>query len=58
MTMTPKEFEDKLKRLLKRYTNNPEQFHVKADRLIVALLKQLGYKDGAKVFEAANKWYS
>ena len=54
--MTPEEFAEKMTAILKG--NDLEAEHVDADRLMVAMLMQLGYNEGAYVFARAKKWYA
>lgn len=37
---------------------DPETKHYEADRLMIAVLNQLGYDKGTKIFESMEKWYS
>lgn len=54
--LTPKDFADKMREL--DQNDNVETKHILADNLIIKLLVQLGYQDGAKVFQDMAKWYS
>ncbi len=54
--MTPEEFLQKLQELYGE-GQDPERFHGEADDLIVELLKQLGYGEGAEFFDKCEKWY-
>lgn len=56
--MTPEEFAETMQKLVKQYGKDKEMFHVTADGLITALLVQLGYEDGVKIFINQPKWYS
>jgi hypothetical protein len=59
--LTPKEFEDKLAKIHKKYlidVNDEEVCHIKMDDLIQRLLIDLGYEDGAYIFEHTKKWYA
>ena len=39
-------------------TRGEEEAHIKADRLLVALLKELEFGEIATVFDDMPKWYS
>lgn len=57
--ITPAEFEDRMK----YYANHVEEIgeemiHVKADELMCAVLRDLGYVKGVEIFEQMPKWYS
>lgn len=56
--MTPKEFAETMRKLVKQYGEDKEMFHVTADGLMTALLVQLGYEDGVKIFIDQPKWYA
>ena len=55
--MTPEEFLNKMKQI---YSGNwdEETAHADADDLMIELLCQLGYGDGANFFDKQPKWYS
>lgn len=54
--MTPEEFAEKMRDL---YTKPYEAFrtHKKADMIIINLLEELGYKEGANIYKEAYKTY-
>lgn len=54
--MTPEEFRDRMTAVMA--TADVEVRHGDGDSLMCELLKQLGYGDGAAIFERAQKWYS
>ena len=56
--MTPEEFADAMRELVKKYDNDEEMFHIKADHLISVLLIALGYEEGIEIFYDQPKWYS
>lgn len=65
--ITRKEFRDKMLEFssIKMWPNDPnsklidcEVAHHEADKLIIELLFQLGYGEGAIIFEQMEKWYS
>jgi hypothetical protein len=57
-TMTPKEFEARMRENLSSLGFDPETAHIEADKLICDLLRSLGYGDGIDLFEEADKWYA
>lgn len=56
--MTPEEFAKTMQKLVESYGDDREMFHVTADGLMTALLVQLGYEDGIKIFINQSKWYA
>jgi hypothetical protein len=54
--MTSQEFKDAITEIAQN--NDIEGGHTKMDELMCAVLKELGYGEGVKVFEDAEKWYS
>ena len=57
--MTPKEFAKKMEELER--SENPidiEIRHMEADKIMIMILTDLGYGEGAKIFENMYKWYS
>ena len=54
--MSPEEFCDRMKKILDDH--DLESAHSDADELMCEVLRQLGYGDGVKVFELADKWYA
>lgn len=55
--LTPEEFRAEMAELFPDYRDE-ERSDVEADKVIVALLKALGYTEGAVIFENAEKWYA
>lgn len=59
--MTPSEFAAKMQAFRDRKTDNPlvslEDFHEEADNLMVEMLEELGYVEGAAIYESLPKWY-
>lgn len=39
-------------------SDDTETKHYEADQLMIAVLNQLGYDEGTKIFENMDKWYS
>lgn len=58
MAMTPEQFLEEMKEIFKANERDTEQDHSAADSLMCEVLTQLGYGDGVRVFEEADKWYS
>ena len=56
--MTPEEFADAMRELVKKYGDDEEMLHREADYLISALLIALGYEEGIEIFDDQPKWYS
>ena len=56
--MTKDEFLTAMLELYDQYNDDPEAFHSSADDLMCDLLVGLGYEDGIKVFDSADKWYA
>lgn len=57
-SMTPEEFADAMRELVKKDGDCEEIFHIEADKLISALLIALGYEEGIEIFDDQPKWYS
>lgn len=54
--ITPAEFEDRMKEInANKYI---EDRHIDADKLMCAVLRDLGYSKGVEIFERMEKWYS
>ena len=51
-----KEYEDKMLELTNSY--DAEDAHIKADDLLINLLKDLGLSDLAKIYDLVGKWYA
>lgn len=56
--MTPEEFAKQMQTLAKKYNDDEELFHIMADGLLTAVLVDLGYEEGVKIFLDQPKWYS
>ena len=57
--MTPEQFKQKM---IELYDLESDDFdvgysHVEADRLMMKILKALGYGDGIEIFKRAERWY-
>ena len=59
---TPDEFAQTMRDIFVKdeygYYKDKEKAHYEADKLIIMLLNELGYSEGAWVFDEADKWYS
>ena len=60
--MTPAEFAAEMKAIIEHNTRgslfDTEGCHREHDRLMMMLLRQLGYGEGIDIFEATKKWYA
>lgn len=60
--MSPEEFADKMIEIASYADEygyfDDEVAHVKADNLMCALLRSLGYQEGVRIFENLPKYYS
>lgn len=63
--MTPEEFARKMRETFSASAHprsdgrlDTEAAHAAADRLIIELLRELGYGEGAAVFDSEEKWYA
>ena len=45
-------------KLRKRLKGDPESLHGKMDELLCAVLRELGYEQGVRVFENTERWYA
>lgn len=54
--MTPEDFKERMEEIAK--SGGGEEPHIEADQLIIELLSQIGYKEGAEIFSKMTKWYS
>lgn len=54
--MTPEEFKKEMQKIADEY--GTEDGHIEADDLMIKLLKELGYEEGAEIFDRMYKWYS
>ena len=56
--MTKEEFYHEMLAIEEIYADDPEMFHIVADKLLCDLLIKLGYGQGVEVFLDADRWYS
>lgn len=56
--MTKEEFAIRMNEIANNENWDEEYTHIKADDLIIELLKSLGYDEGAQIFDDMPKWYS
>ncbi len=56
--LTPDQFTAAMKRLYDETGGDEEGFHSRADALLCEMLTELGYGEGIKIFEDADKWYA
>jgi hypothetical protein len=56
--MTPEEFAEEMRKLVAEWGADAEAFHYRADELMTCVLCSLGYFEGVKVFDDADKWYA
>ena len=54
--MTPEEFKEEMQKIVDEC--GTEDGHIEADNLMIKLLKELGYEEGAEIFDRMYKWYS
>jgi len=54
--IAPKEFKERMAHLAE--IDDKEERHSKMDDLMVEVLSQLGYEEGARIFENTEKWYA
>ena len=57
-TMTPEEFKQKMQEAFPTGGHDEEYAHGYADALMCELLTSLGYGEGVKIFQSADKWYA
>jgi len=58
--ITPEEFKLQMEEIYdgnSEYGNNTYDCHIAADSLMGELLRQLGYGEGAAIFNASPRWY-
>ena len=55
--ITPKNFERLMKELFEKNKGYQEMAHKDMDALMCRVLKELGYRDGVKIFLRTEKWY-
>jgi hypothetical protein len=59
--LTPEQFANEITKIHKDYLidrEDEELCHIEMDNLIVNMLIDLGYEDGACIFEHTKKWYA
>ncbi len=57
--MSPEEFEKAMLEIYpKGHHIDEEHAHWVADKLMCRVLTELGYGEGVKIFDAADKWYA
>ncbi len=59
--LTPEQFANEMIKLHKDYLidrEDEEVCHIEMDNLIINMLIDLGYEDGAYIFEHTKKWYA
>lgn len=55
---TPEEFKNEMKKILERYEDDEESFHIAADNYICSVMEALGFEEGIEIFDNADKWYA
>ncbi len=56
--MTPNEFKKKMEGIRKRWgADTREILHCEADEMVAKILTELGYQEGAKIYNELPKWY-
>lgn len=59
--MTPKDFAEAMRIIADQADaddGDVEEAHARADRLMLVVLRELGYADGADIFDRMSKWYA
>jgi hypothetical protein len=56
--MTPEQFKEAMAAIFPAEGYDEEGAHSDADRLMCKLLVTLGYGEGVRIFEDADKWYA
>jgi len=56
--MTPEDFANGLREILINWPDDVDIAHSEADLLIIRLLRENGYGEGATLFARMEKWYS
>ena len=57
-TITPEEFERRMRLIEDVFGGDPEDTHMAQDDLMLEVLRQNGYAEGVKVFYESGKWYA
>ena len=55
---TPETFAEEMRKIQEEYKDDPEDCHWVMDAVMVHVLTQLGYGEGATVFAGTKKWYA
>ena len=56
--MSPKEFTDSIRKILKTYSDDCEVSHLELDELMEKVLIELGYEEGIKLIKKSHRWYA
>jgi len=56
--MTPEEFRAEMDGLSKTANDDPEKWHLLADKLMHKVLRELGYGDGIDIWDQYGGWYA
>ncbi|MGE7271373.1 hypothetical protein ACQKK5_07925 [Brevibacillus panacihumi] len=56
--MTPEQFVEKMREIFPETGYDEETAYIAADNLVCELLTQLGYGEGAAIYDDADKWYA
>ena len=57
-TITPEEFERRMRLIHEVYGGEPNDTHIAQDKLMLEALRQNGYGEGAAVYCQSTKWYA
>jgi len=55
--MTPKEFENIIRKIIHENYGDTELVHEKLDEVLCNALIEVGYKNGIRLFKTIRKWY-
>lgn len=55
---TPETFAEEMLKIKEHYRDDPEDCHWVMDAVMVYVLTQLGYGEGAQVFVGTTQWYT
>lgn len=56
--MTPDEFKKKMENIKKSWGGDTREIlHCEADEIVAKILRELGYGEGAKIYNELPKWY-
>lgn len=56
--MTPEEFANKMRDIIKECEGDAEDIHYDLDICMCNLLRELGYGEGVDIFLAQERWYA